>query len=423
MSAAHLIGREELMAFLDGEVAPARAAIVRGHVEGCTECAGATDDWRALSQSLQEWRVEPAPNSLAAPRALGAAPLSSVLRSSSTQPRLVRTALRVLPWGVAAALVLVLVGLVALPPVNRRFTYPDPYSAPALAPPAGARAIPRSEARQQAAANDVFGGIQVVTGGGDVPAPRAAPPPPPMGLAAKEAQPVDARMVVRTATLGLSTDQFDALLKHLQTVAAKYGGTVSAYQVSGSVEFGRALSVTVRIPVAATDPALADLRGLGTVTGESQATEEITDAHRDLAIRIDNAKREAARLNELLTRQSDRLSDVLQVEQAQARVQTEIEQMTAQEAAMRGRAALSTIEVSVSEVRRAQLALGPLPVGTRIRNALVDGIRGAADSGLTAFIGLLTLGPGFVLFLAVVLAPVAVAWWAVRVFRARRATR
>jgi hypothetical protein len=206
----------------------------------------------------------------------------------------------------------------------------------------------------------------------------------------------------------------------MQTAATRHGGTVSAYNISGSADTGRSLATTVRVPVAAMDAALADLRRLGTVTGESQSTEEITDAHRDLAIRIENAKKEAARLNELLTRQSDRLSDVLEVEQAQARVQTEIEQMTAQETAMRGRAALSTISVSVAEVRHAELALGPLPIGTRIRNAMVDGVRAATESALGAVLALIALGPTALLWLLVVAPAGFVAWWAARRLLSRR---
>ena len=230
-------------------------------------------------------------------------------------------------------------------------------------------------------------------------------------------------MVVRTAYLSISTDRFDDVQARLERVAAARGGTVSAYQVSGTRETSRSLSATLRVPVAALDAAMADLRAVGTVTSESQQTEEVTDAHRDLAIRIDNAKKEAARLNELLTRQSDRLSDVLEVEQAQARVQTSIEQMTAEETAMRGRAALSTIQVQVVEQRHAELALGPLPIGTRIRNAMVDGVRAATESALGFVLALIALGPALLLWLLLVAPPALVAWWATRLIRARRASR
>ena len=141
------------------------------------------------------------------------------------------------------------------------------------------------------------------------------------------------------------------------------------------------MSATLRVPIAEMDAALAGVRALGRVLQESQSSEDVTDAHRDLAIRISNAKIEEARLGEILKERTGRLSDVLAVEQAQSRVRTEIEQMEAQELAMRNRAALSTISVQVDERYRAELAdNGPLPIGTRLRNAVVDGAHGTRES-------------------------------------------
>jgi hypothetical protein len=423
MSTAHLIGREEVMAFLDGEVAPPRAAIVRAHVEGCAECTAAADDWRALSESLREWRVEGAPDTLVAP-----AP--AVARRVVISRAMTRNFWRAAPWIAAAAAVMV-VSYVVMPDAR-----PGPAATPAPSQSAlsslgyvsgrGGRqsalkqrddAVNERRQLQNAPAQpqssfdkDAVDSIQVVTGGGDAVAE------------AKKTAAADPRMIVRNASLGLSTDHFGDILKRMQTVAGQHGGTVSAYQVSGDAAYGRALSTTVRIPVAAMDAALVDLRRLGTVTGESQSTEEITDAHRDLAIRIENAKKEAARLNELLTRQSDRLSDVLEVEQAQARVQTEIEQMTAQETAMRGRAAMSTISISVAEVRHAELALGPLPIGRRIRNAMVDGLRAATESALGAVLALIALAPTALLWLVLAVPVGFAAWWATKLLRSRRAS-
>jgi hypothetical protein len=104
-------------------------------------------------------------------------------------------------------------------------------------------------------------------------------------------------------------------------------------------------------------------------------------------------------------------------------VQTSIEQMTAEETAMRGRAAMSTIQVQVAEQRHAELALGPLPIGTRIRNAMVDGVRAATESAIGAMLTLISLAPTLLLWLVVVVPPAFLAWWATRMLRTRRAAR
>jgi hypothetical protein len=439
---AHIISRDEVMAFLDGELAPPRAAIVRAHVEGCSECGAVVSGLRALTDAIRDWLVEPAPESLVAPHGV-VVPPTAVPHAKTARLEAVLTFWRVAPWLAAAATVIVVSDVVMAP--RMMLSYVRAVDNKASGGPASSLSSLNSVTggdsaeRRQFDANgalqkeeskdgpvdalkqttrDGSGFGRGVAGGqvqGARPMPAAAPAPPQTAAAA--------RMLVRTAYLSISTDRFDDVQARLERVAAARGGVVSGYQLSGTRETGRGLSATLRVPVGALDAVMADLRGVGTVTSESQQTEEVTDAHRDLAIRIDNAKREAARLNELLTRQSDRLSDVLEVEQAQARVQTSIEQMTAEETAMRGRAAMSTIQVQVAEQRHAELALGPLPIGTRIRNAMVDGVRAATESAIGAMLTLISLAPTLLLWLVVVVPPAFLAWWATRMLRTRRAAR
>ena len=443
MTTAHIISRDEVMAFLDGEIAPPRAAIVRAHIDGCAECGAVVSGFRALTDALHDWRVEPAPETLVAPRGR-VAPSPAVSRARTARIAVVHRFWRAAP-GLAAAAAVIVVSYVVIPgPRYERLAVVPSSTLSSLGDVVN---VPTNERRQsdvggvlqqteakdgsydalkKTQPDDAAAGRNAMALAGPPPPPTAAPAPPaaaPPPPPAPQLNADAARMVVRTAYLSISTDRFDDVQARLERVAAARGGTVSSYQVSGTRETSRSLSATLRVPVAALDAAMADLRAVGTVTSESQQTEEVTDAHRDLAIRIDNAKKEAARLNELLTRQSDRLSDVLEVEQAQARVQTSIEQMTAEETAMRGRAALSTIQVQVVEQRHAELVLGPLPIGTRIRNAMVDGVRAATESALGFVLALIAFGPALLLWLLLVAPPALVAWWATRLIRARRASR
>jgi hypothetical protein len=108
---------------------------------------------------------------------------------------------------------------------------------------------------------------------------------------------------------------------------------------------------------------------------------------------------------------------VLAVEQAQSRVRTEIEQMDAQELAMRNRAALSTISVQATERYRAELAdTGPLPIGVRLRNAIVDGARTALESLVGFALAVLGAAPTLLLWAAILFLP---ARWVVRRVRGR----
>jgi len=63
----HGVENEELQAYLDGELTPARQAEVEAHLGQCSECAAVADDLKRVSAALQQWTVEPAPAGLRLP--------------------------------------------------------------------------------------------------------------------------------------------------------------------------------------------------------------------------------------------------------------------------------------------------------------------------------------------------------------------
>ena len=67
MTITHEIDREEVMAYLDGEIATARAVAIRAHLDQCAECRALADELRDVSAGLGEWAVEKAPDTLVAP--------------------------------------------------------------------------------------------------------------------------------------------------------------------------------------------------------------------------------------------------------------------------------------------------------------------------------------------------------------------
>src|SRR5581483_6687472 len=54
----HPISQEDLMAYLDGELAPAQAATAANHLEHCRECQSVAADLQSVSRHLLEWQVE-----------------------------------------------------------------------------------------------------------------------------------------------------------------------------------------------------------------------------------------------------------------------------------------------------------------------------------------------------------------------------
>ena len=188
-------------------------------------------------------------------------------------------------------------------------------------------------------------------------------------------------MIVRTANIRLSTDAFDTMRAQVERLTTAHDGRIGSIEISGEPASGRSLNATLRIPTARFDAALAAIRQLGKVSSESQSSEEITDAYRNLTVRIANSRREEQRLVELLTKRTGDLADVLAVEQALARVRGEVEEMESVERAMIGRVDEATVMLRVSENYRADLGLGPVSLGTRFHNALVGRPPGCRGHG------------------------------------------
>ena len=406
MTITHDIDREEVMAYLDGEIAAARAVVVRAHLDQCAECRALADDLREVSAGLGEWAVEPAPGTLVAPVAIGPSGDRANGQLKSFFGFLMSARVR---WALVGATVLGLaVVAVTWDALERRSTSSDfqdgRWTARAVAEHpqrldpawlAGADGPRRQGAlRSLGYASGQTGARQ----GG--PAQAAA---------------ANTQMIVRTASVSLSTEKFDDMRAALERVAVERHGSVASLTLAGDPPNQRSMSATLRVPIAEMDAALAGVRALGRVVQESQSSEDVTDAHRDLAIRISNAKIEEARLGEILKDRTGKLSDVLAVEQAQSRVRTDIEQMEAAELAMRNRAALSTITIDVAERYRAELAdNGPLPIGTRLRNAVVDGARTALESLVGVALAVLGAAPTLLLWAAMLFVP---ARWVVRRLR------
>ena len=399
MTITHEIDREEVMAYLDGEIAAARAVAVRAHVDQCEECRVLADELREVSAGLGEWAVEPAPDTLVAPAAIG--PLG--YRANGL--------LKMMPprWVLATAAAIGVVATAVSWQVLRvrnaadvNGSVDDRSSVASILE----RARPQGQSGEGVRALGYANGPTVPVA---APAPDADTKKTTIGENAQAA--ANTQMIVRTASIALSTEKFDDMRAALERVAVERHGSVGSLTVAGDPPNQRSMSATLRVPIAEMDAALTSVRALGRVLQESQSSEDVTDAHRDLAIRISNAKIEEARLGEILKQRTGRLSDVLAVEQAQSRVRTEIEQMEAQELAMRNRAALSTISVQVAERYRAELAdNGPLPIGTRLRNAVVDGARAALESALGVALGVLSAAPTLLLWTAVLFLPARLVW-------------
>ena len=144
---------------------------------------------------------------------------------------------------------------------------------------------------------------------------------------------------------------------------------------------------------------------------QSVSASDVTEQYVDLSARLKNLKAEEVRLRTFLN-QTDKVSELLQVERELARVRGEIESTQAQVDYLERQAAKATLVISLSEP-------GPVvrPQGDDwgFTAAITRGVQAAATLLTTLVSGLIALAPLALLGMAI--------WLVVRTIRKRRHSR
>src|SRR5687767_1202457 len=388
MNAVHPVTPENVMAYLDGELPAAQARDIEAHLAGCDGCRELLSELREGSTRMREWHVDGPPHSLVAP------PFRRPLPPERPAP----SRLRVWTWATRPRLLAGAAAVVVIAAIPLLRPTPKPVVA------AGSREMPettvdspgdRLRARGFAGGNANAAPMRV--GGQIDPASRV--------------ESADRPRIVRTATLRLVAGNFDRIRPAVDRILQNIGGFAGALTASNRPGAPRSINGTLRIPSSRFDAALAELRQLGRVTEESQNAEDVTATVADLDVRLSNSRVIEKRLTEVLQSRTGDVGDVLEVEREIARVRGEIEQMEAERKQLDRRIEYATLTLEIVEERAAAVNLGPVPIPTRLRLAIADGIASAATSMLAVTLLILRRGPALLLW-ALLLAPPV--WWMLR---------
>jgi hypothetical protein len=410
----HTIDREEVMAYVDGELTGTRFDDVAAHLETCDECRGLIKELRQVSTQLASWQVGDPPDGLRA--------VQKVLRTSMPYRARTRSWLGSrgplgLPrWSLAAGLAIVAMVLVLTPRLLniRSHSVVAPLGSEAVDHNAAPADVPQGMASTAAPTSDArpllgyFQGGRA--GGGKGQGQQRNSMPTVMARSTEQTGQQSDRMIVRSATISLTSDHFEQMRQAVARLTTQHQGRVAALTMIGDPSTRRSLRATLRVPAAQLDALLAGIRTLGRVQSESIGTDDVTESFRDLGLRTANARREEQRLVELLSKRTGDLADVLAVERELARVRLDIERMEAETRATQQRVNLATIDLTVSEQYHADLAISALPLSLQLRNALVDGCRDAAGSLVSATLFILQVAPLLIVWLLLLVWPARWGW-------------
>lgn len=214
------------------------------------------------------------------------------------------------------------------------------------------------------------------------------------GGAAVSAAAVD-RAIVRTGSVELTVENFEATRNAIAAEAKRYGGYVGG----SSQTLHRAENVswtTGQVVVRVPSDRFSDLVGFaeeqGTVESVQTETEDVTDRLVELDARISNLEAKRSRLRSFYNR-ADSTSELLSIEERLSSVQGEIEQLKATEQSLEDRVAFSTLRISIAEERPEPARDAPEDDGTTVASAFFASVQQMVDGGYALLLVLAALAP------------------------------
>jgi hypothetical protein len=415
----HPVEQEDLMAYLDGELALDRAAMAAAHLEHCRECQHVAGDLQSVSRRMMAWQVA-SPDDLRMAQAIAAAlderrqeqKKPAVRGGTSWREMLRMSRLPRSGWAsriVVAGLAVLLVASTLL------------FFSPAVRE---SSRIPASRASQYLPAVSQHSDISGKYGAGkgsiggfnslqqEKEGARTVTKSRNYAFSGDTADSTipNGPMIVRTAALSLTTKEFDKARAGMEEILRRHGGYMGQLNVSAPSESGRSLTATLRVPSDQLDATLGELKKLGRVEGESQNGEEVTQQYVDLQARIVNARNTEAQLTDILRNRTGKLSDVLAVEEEISRVRGEIERMEAERKNLAHQMDFATVSTTLTEEYENQLQAVPVSTFTRIRNAAVEGYTSVTEGVISVVLFVFAYGPSILLWGAIVFFPVRAVW-------------
>jgi hypothetical protein len=439
----HPIEQEELMAYLDGELATERAVTAAAHLEHCQECQRLAADLKSISQKLMEWEVESsdsesAPEIAAALEERAKEPKKQVVFARRNWRLIFGARQRVWAGGFAVGVLILAVGLITnlrrspssplvgdFADANGRFIAPPPPSryAPKEGHTTGMLSSPSQGASEDKGQSEVLHMLYDNEG-------RLIPSPTPhpsdsggiVGTSDQDEDPAgntgegddltpsNGPLIVRTAGLTVIVKEFDKARVALDEILKRHHGYMGQLNVFVPAEAGRSITATLRVPANQLDATLAELKALGRVEGESQGGEEVTQQYVDLQARLANAKHMEQRLTDILRQRTGKLSDVLAVEVQIGRVRGEIERMQAEKKELTKQVQFASLNATVKEDYKAPMQMAPPSTSSRFHNAAVDGYRSVVEGFVDVLLFLLSAGPSLLVWAAILFFPARWAW-------------
>jgi hypothetical protein len=225
------------------------------------------------------------------------------------------------------------------------------------------------------------------------------------------------RKIIYNAHVELAVEDFTGVPDRVIELVKKFDAYVADSSLSGSSGENRRGTWKIRVPVARFDEFVGAAKGLGELVRVGTSSRDVSEEYYDVDARIRNKTKEEERLLKLLEERPGKLEDVIAIERELSRVREELERMQGRMRVLTDLTSLTTIDLSITEIKGYQPPETPT-LATRVRRSFevsLDTLRAAGEELLIAVVWTVPWMP----LAAIALVPVYVA--ARRVRRASRA--
>jgi hypothetical protein len=352
--------RDDLKAFLDGELAPERMAEIQAAIASDPALAQEAEYMRVLGVEIKRLAAEPAvAGKDAAVERLRRA--SAPLWSSSTLfGRLAYSFMLLVLLGVVAA---ILFPVFAQSKSSARRFAPQaeesvsgadasaPSAMPLETPATGGEPLADMEERAQ-------GKFRYGNSAGQAPPPASK-----SGTTESKPQRDDTdvasnRMVIKNADISIKVEDAKKSLTEVEQLAKSLGGFVQGGRMSTPPQGVPEASAVLRVPASRYETAMKALRGMGELLTESSNAEDVTAQHADVQGRLTVLRAEADSYLTML-RAARKVGELIEIKDRLSQVRQEIASLESQRKALANASALSTISVTL--IQKESLEAGPEP--------------------------------------------------------------
>ncbi len=218
---------------------------------------------------------------------------------------------------------------------------------------------------------------------------------------------LDARKIIRNGSLELLVNDVGQSIDKIGFIVTGVGGFVEKSTQTNSG--GHSASVTVRVPAARLDQAVAQIKGLATsVDRESVEVRDVTREYIDLDARLRNAQAEEAQYLQIL-KHATTIKDTLDVTEKLSDVRGRIEQMQGEMKFLTAQIDMSTLEISLraeADATVAGIRWRPLRQAKIAMSDMVAGLADWVDSVIAFFINLPLIAVWFLSIVALIVVAV-----------------